>query len=139
MHYKAPDNSLHFLGDDSFVHLLPEGSIAITDVEAEAIRIAATTPTHAALVATVLATARDLRTKLFAVVDGLQASALATGNTADALSIETFKTGIRNITLIDLSGATTLVQMQAIITAQYKVLAAAAPLSVQLAFRQALQ
>ncbi len=37
-HYKAPDNSLHFLDDDAFVHLLPEGSIAITDEEAEALR-----------------------------------------------------------------------------------------------------
>ena len=44
MNYKAPDNtqtsgfSLHFLDDDSFVHLLPAGSIAITDEEAEALR-----------------------------------------------------------------------------------------------------
>lgn len=38
MYYKAPDNSVHFLDDDSFVHLLPEGSIAITDAEAEALR-----------------------------------------------------------------------------------------------------
>lgn len=38
MHYKAPNNSLHFLDDDSFAHLLPEGSIAITDAEAEALR-----------------------------------------------------------------------------------------------------
>jgi hypothetical protein len=48
MHYKAPDNSLHFLDDDSFVHLLPAGSVPITDEEAEAIRVANTpviTPT----------------------------------------------------------------------------------------------
>lgn len=38
MHYKAPDNSLHYLDDDRFVHLLPEGSVAITDEEAEALR-----------------------------------------------------------------------------------------------------
>jgi hypothetical protein len=38
MHYKAPDNSLHFLDDDSFAHLLPAGSVAITDAEAEALR-----------------------------------------------------------------------------------------------------
>lgn len=41
MHYKAPDNSLHFLEDDSFAYLLPEDSVPITDEEAEAIRIAA--------------------------------------------------------------------------------------------------
>lgn len=38
MHYKAPDNSIHFLDDDSFVHLLPAGSVQITDEEAEVLR-----------------------------------------------------------------------------------------------------
>jgi hypothetical protein len=38
MHYKAPDNSLHYLDDDSFFHLLPAGSVPITDEEAEALR-----------------------------------------------------------------------------------------------------
>ena len=37
-HYKAPDNSLHFIDDDAYAHLLPEGSVAITDEEAEALR-----------------------------------------------------------------------------------------------------
>jgi hypothetical protein len=41
MHYKAPDNTLHFLADDSYSYLLPTGSVPITDAEAEAIRIAA--------------------------------------------------------------------------------------------------
>lgn len=44
-HYKAPDNSLHFLDDDNFVSLLPAGSIAITDEEAEALRPQPTAPT----------------------------------------------------------------------------------------------
>jgi hypothetical protein len=38
MHYKAPDNSLHFLDDDSFAHILPAGSVQITDEEAESLR-----------------------------------------------------------------------------------------------------
>ena len=38
MYYKAPDNSLHFLDDDSFVGLLPVGSLQISEAEAEAIR-----------------------------------------------------------------------------------------------------
>lgn len=37
-HYKAPDNSLHYLDDDGFVHLLPEGCIAITAEEAIALQ-----------------------------------------------------------------------------------------------------
>ena len=38
MHYKAPDNSIHYLDDDSFAHLLPAGSVSISDAEAEALR-----------------------------------------------------------------------------------------------------
>ena len=38
MHYKAPDNSLHFLDDEAFVHLLPDGSVPITDEEADSLR-----------------------------------------------------------------------------------------------------
>lgn len=44
--YKAPDNSLHFLDDDSFAHLLPAGSVPITEDEAEALRPATPPPTY---------------------------------------------------------------------------------------------
>ena len=37
MHYKAPDNSLHFLDDARFTHLLPAGSVPITDAQSEAL------------------------------------------------------------------------------------------------------
>lgn len=37
-HFKDRNNNLHFLDDASFIHLLPEGSIEITDEEAEALR-----------------------------------------------------------------------------------------------------
>lgn len=37
MNYKAPDNSLHFI-EPEFAHLLPAGSVPITDEEAEALR-----------------------------------------------------------------------------------------------------
>jgi len=40
MHYKTPDNSLHFLDSAEFEHLLPEGSVQITDEEAATIRAA---------------------------------------------------------------------------------------------------
>jgi hypothetical protein len=45
MHYKAPDNSLHFI-EPEFAYLLPAGSVAITDAEAEALR-PVYTPTYA--------------------------------------------------------------------------------------------
>lgn len=36
-HYKAPDNSLHFIERD-YAHLLPAGSVEISDAEADQIR-----------------------------------------------------------------------------------------------------
>ena len=38
-HYKALDNSLHFI-DSAFESMLPAGSVQITDVEADTIRAA---------------------------------------------------------------------------------------------------
>jgi methionyl-tRNA formyltransferase len=40
--FKDPQNNLHFLDDDAFEYLLPEGSVLITDAEAEEIRATAT-------------------------------------------------------------------------------------------------
>lgn len=37
MNYKAPDNSLHFI-EPEFAHMLPAGSVQITEAEAEALR-----------------------------------------------------------------------------------------------------
>jgi hypothetical protein len=40
MYYKTPDNSVHFLENESFAYLLPNGSVQITEAEANAIRAA---------------------------------------------------------------------------------------------------
>jgi hypothetical protein len=40
MHYKAPNNSLHFIDSADYQHLLPSGSVQITDEEAATIRAA---------------------------------------------------------------------------------------------------
>lgn len=45
MNYKAPDNSLHFLDDGRFAHLLPAGSLPITPGEAEALTPVSPPPT----------------------------------------------------------------------------------------------
>ncbi|ABR91900.1 Hypothetical protein mma_2191 [Janthinobacterium sp. Marseille] len=37
-YYKAPNNSIHFLDDEKFEHLLPAGSVLITDEEAAQIQ-----------------------------------------------------------------------------------------------------
>lgn len=49
MHYKAPDNSMHFLDSAEFEHLLPAGSVQITDEEADALRPVPPEPTYADL------------------------------------------------------------------------------------------
>ena len=43
-HYKAPDNSLHFI-EPEFARLLPAGCVAITEEEAEALRPVPPPPT----------------------------------------------------------------------------------------------
>jgi len=49
MHYKAPDNSLHFI-DPAYSYLLPIGSVQISDSDADAIRAAAPPPPPPAVV-----------------------------------------------------------------------------------------
>ena len=46
-HYKAPDNSIHFLDSADYEYLLPAGSVQITDEEAEALRPKPPEPTYA--------------------------------------------------------------------------------------------
>jgi len=64
MNYKAPDNSIHFLDDDSFVHLLPTGSIQITAEEADALRPTPTPPTPAEQIRALEAQYSDAQAKL---------------------------------------------------------------------------
>lgn len=49
MNYKAPDNSLHFLDSTEYEHLLPAGSIQITDAEAEVMRPKPQSPDYSAM------------------------------------------------------------------------------------------
>ena len=75
MNFKAPDNSLHFLDDDSFAHLLPAGSVPITDSEAETMRAAAPpTPREqlAALDAQYALTQRNLREFILLTVEAIK-------------------------------------------------------------------
>jgi len=45
-YYKDTNNGLHFLDDDAFAYILPEGSVEITDTEARAAQVAANEPSH---------------------------------------------------------------------------------------------
>jgi hypothetical protein len=48
MHYKAPDNSLHAIDSVEHEHLLPSGSVQITNEEAATIRAATQAAVQAA-------------------------------------------------------------------------------------------
>lgn len=41
-HFKDTENKLHFLDNEEYAHLLPQGSVRITDEEAEQIKIEST-------------------------------------------------------------------------------------------------
>ena len=44
MNYKDLENNLHFLDSAEFEHLLPVGSVQITDAEADSIRLSKVVP-----------------------------------------------------------------------------------------------
>lgn len=96
-------------------------------------------PTHAELVEKVLNEARVLRADIFRLADGLQASYLTLGNSVNATAIETYKEGLRNATLTDLSGAMTEAEMRIILGDVYDDLKGALPLDVKIKFYQTLQ
>lgn len=64
MYYKAPDNSLHFI-EPEYAHLLPEGSVPITDKEAEALRPQPPVPTYAELRAAAYPSIQDQLDTIF--------------------------------------------------------------------------
>lgn len=69
MHYKAPDHSLHVLDDANFEHLLPTGSVAITDEEAETLRPVPPAPTYADLRAAAYPSIGDQVDALWHMID----------------------------------------------------------------------
>lgn len=85
--------------------------------------------------ALVLKEVRDNRTLLFARFDGLQASAIATGNSARATEIEGIKQSLRDMTTaVDLTGTTTLAQMRVAFTLAWRDIAANTPAGLKSAF-----
>jgi hypothetical protein len=82
---------------------------------------------------------RTERQKIIGVLDGLQASALATGDSTTAAGIETAKQGLRDITKIDLSDCVTQDDMKNKVQAAYHAIVSVAPANVILAFREVIQ
>lgn len=94
---------------------------------------------RAALLESAVNSIRAERQPIIGVLDGLQASALATGDTATAAEIEAAKQGLRDITHIDLSDCETLEEMRIKVKQAYYVIVSSASPAVVLAFREVLQ
>lgn len=92
-------------------------------------------PTHAEMVTATMTQARQQRLPIMSILDGLQSSAITTGDMPMAQAIETAKQGLRDITTPDLSACTTQADMELAIFQAYQAIAAAAPPSVQTAFQ----
>lgn len=84
-------------------------------------------------------TIRAERQKIIGVLDGLQASALATADTTTAVGIEAAKQALRDLTQIDLSDCATQEAMKLKVMQAYHAIVSAAPANVVLAFSEVLQ
>lgn len=95
-------------------------------------------PTVSELIIQAKAETRIQRQPIIGVLDGLQASALALGQTSRAQVIETAKQGLRDITDTDLSDCATHEEMRQKVKAAYIALAIALPVDVRKAFAEAI-
>ena len=78
---------------------------------------------------------RSLRAAFFPILAGLQAEAIARGNTTDAMAIANIQQGARDITATVLTGAVTKAEIEAKYKAAWLAMLATAPASVIAAFR----
>lgn len=77
---------------------------------------------------------RTLRDKAMNVLDGIQADALATGDTATALAIRDAKQACRDIPALDVSAATSEAQMRGLYLTEWRRITAMVPAGVRTAF-----
>ena len=131
MHYKAPDNSLHFI-EPEYEHLLPAGCVQITQEEADALRSPA--PTSAQLQASALAQVRALREPVLNALVGIGFAAMADGDAGLVSQIATTRQAILDITKTDVSSCHTASEFAAAYKAAWVAIATAAPASVVVAF-----
>lgn len=129
MHYKDLQNKLHFLDDDAFVHLLPAGSVAITDEEAAAL---APTPDPQVVLAFKKDKLRAVREGLLNRLAGIALAAQLTGDAATTAAYLTVRQGLLDIT----GGLPTDDTVDSIVMTRYAVLKAACTPQMIAAFAQ---
>lgn len=140
-HYKAPDNSLHFLDSAEYEYLLPAGSVAITDDEAKAINelnVAANAPSIESLKTISIEKVKELRRMVFTTLAGLQSEASTKGDTATAVGILPVQEALRSLPNIDLSACQTQADIDAAFLNAWNAIVAITPDSVKTAFNGVL-
>ena len=95
MYYKAPDNSVHFLDKDAYVHLLPDGSIQITNEEADALK---PVPSAQEILYAKKAQLRTVREGILNRLSGIALAAQLTGDTATTAAYIVVRQGLLDIT-----------------------------------------
>ena len=146
--YKDLNNKPHALDSTEFEHYLPQGCIAITQAEADAINMP--TPSIESIRLGVLQKVRASRTPAFAALDimrqdelviigtSLDTTAVATAK-LNAIAIQAFIQGLREATTsVVLSAFTTELEMLTAFSSFYKALVLAAPTALRLRFKAAL-
>lgn len=94
MNYKAPDNSLHVI-ELEFSHLLPAGSVPITDEEAEALR---PRPDAATIIEAKKAAIRIVREGILNRLAGIAFAAQLSGDTDTTAAFLVVRQGLLDIT-----------------------------------------
>ena len=92
----------------------------------------------AAIPKAAIAQVRTQRQPIIDILDGLQASALASGNMDRAKAIEAAKQGLRDMTKTDLSMCLTTDDCKVVLLSAYKAIAAQLPADARMAFASAL-
>ena len=134
MHFKAPDNSVHFI-EPEFAHMLPSGSVSITPEEAEALR---PVPTLTQVVEARKQTVREARKPVFYTLAGMQSEALAKGDTVTAAAIVGIQQSLKDLPETDLSACTNASEVDAAFVAAWLAIAQSAPANVVSAFNEVL-
>lgn len=133
-HYQAPDQTLHCI-DPAFVHLLPAGSVQLTDEDAEALR--PVPPLHT-VIESKKQVVREARKPVFYTLAGMQSEALAKGDSATATAIVGIQQALKDLPETDLSACSTPADVDAAFVAAWLAIAQSAPANVVSAFNEVL-
>lgn len=134
MNYKAIDNSLHCI-EPAFAHLLPAGCVPITEAEAEALR---PKPSVSDMKSASIAKVKELRRIVFASLAGLQAEAIASGDTVKAAGIIPVQAALRNLPTTNLSACQNQADIDAAFLNAWSAIVAITPANVVSAFNDIL-